>query len=96
MANAVGNAAKQFAPEAGMTAVAQDDETESTGRDFGNECLRSVATAIACLHRNALLGSHGIDPFAEDGLEELPRPLFFVTGLTCPVAAGDCIFLDPE
>lgn len=28
---------------------------------------------------------HGIDPFAEDGVEELPRPLFFVTGphLSC-------------
>ena len=96
MANAVGNAAKQFAPEAGMTTVAENDETETTGRYFGNECLRSVATAIAGLHRNALLGSRDINTFPEDGLEELPCPFFVFPGFPCPLAAGDRIFLDPE
>jgi hypothetical protein len=92
MANPVGNAAKQFAPEAGMTTVAEDDETETTGRDFGNECLCSVATAIAGLHRNALLGSRGINTFPEDGLEELLRPFFVFSGFP-PLAAGDRIFV---
>ena len=96
MADAVGNAAKQFTPEAGMAAVPENDETESAGRNFGNERLRGVATAIAGIHLKTLLGSRSIDPSAKDGLEELPCPYFVLSGFHCPVPANERIFLDPE
>jgi hypothetical protein len=96
MADAVGIAAKQFTPEAGMAAVPENDETETTGRNFGNEPLRDVATTIAGIHLTTLLSSRTIDPSAKDGLEKLPCPHFVLSGFPCPVAANDRIFLDPE
>src|SRR6516162_8853550 len=92
MADAVGNDAKQFTPEAGMAAVPENDETETTGRNFGNERLRGVATAITGIHLKTLLGSRSIDPSAKDGLEEFPSPYFLLSGFPCPVAANDMRF----
>ena len=79
-----------------MAPVPKNHEPESAGRNFGDECLRGVATAIAGIHFKTLLGSRGINTSPKDGLEELPRPFFIFSGFPRLVAMDDRTLLDPE